>query len=121
MRFALKTLVFLSAAILLSAFGSILGHTTWSMTAMPLSPPEGPLARPEKVTRGMTPDNALATALSALASAKIELFDSYKIVMTRLKDKSSWGVWFVALPETPGMEVYVTVANDGSTSILPGF
>jgi hypothetical protein len=56
----------------------------------------------------------------ALADAKIELPDRYKIFMNRPKDESSWGIWFVALPETPGMDVHVVVAIDGSTSILPG-
>jgi hypothetical protein len=68
----------------------------------------------------LTADRALAAALQALVEVKIELFDRYKIIMTQSADKSMWGVWFIALPESPGMDVSVIVANDGSTSILPG-
>jgi hypothetical protein len=118
MRFAFNALGFLSVAIFLSTFGAMVGHTRSSFTNAQLA--EEPPARPEKATKEMTPDKALAAALKALADAKIKLPGSYKIVMTRTKDKSSWGVWFVGLPETPDMDVYVTVANDGSTSILPG-
>ena len=68
----------------------------------------------------MTPDNALTVALKALGDAKIRMFEDYKIVMTRPESKSNWSVRFVALPETPGMDVFVNVANDASSSILQG-
>jgi hypothetical protein len=41
-------------------------------------------------------------------------------MMSPSKTKSGWRVWFVALPETPGNDIYVIVRNDGTTSILPG-
>ncbi len=71
------------------------------------------------MTKGTTPDRALAVALSALADAKIELFDNYEITITR-RDDEPWGVWFVALPKTPGMDYFVTIASDGRIGILPG-
>jgi hypothetical protein len=62
----------------------------------------------------------LAVAIKALAEAKIESFERYMIRITRNESESRWGVWFIALPETPGMDVYVTVADDEKTSILLG-
>jgi hypothetical protein len=120
MRCAFKMLGFLSVVILSLTFGALVGCTERSVTNWSLVRPDPPPTIPTRVAKGMTPDKALAGALSALADAKIELFDSYKIVMTRLENKSGWGVWFVALPETPGMDVYVTVVSNGTTTILPG-
>ena len=120
MRFAFRRTDIMSVAILSLAITAVVGYAKWStMRAPPVLPVQLP-PRLEKATKEMTPDRALAVALKSLADAKIELFDSYKIIMTSPKNDLSWGVWFVALPETPGMDVYVTVANDGSTSILPG-
>jgi hypothetical protein len=121
MRRAFKTLCFLSVAILLLTFGSLVGRTGWSMTHWSLARRDRPPIIPTSVAKGMAPDKALAGALSSLTDAKIELFDSYRIVMTQLENQSGWGISFEALPGTPGMEVSVHVASDGSTSILPGW
>jgi hypothetical protein len=118
MRRAFKTLGFLSVAILLLTLGALVGRTERSKANWSLARPDPPPTRPTRMAKGMAPDKALADALSALAAAKIELFDSYKIHMQQLDNKSGWGVWFVALPETPDMDVYVTVKSDGSSSIL---
>jgi hypothetical protein len=120
MRSMSKTVGLVSVAILLLGLGALLGRTGWSMTRLSLARPDTPTTGPTRVAKGMAPDKALARALSALADAKIELFDTYKIFMYRPNDQSGWGVWFVALPETPGMDVFVNIEGDGGTSILPG-
>jgi hypothetical protein len=119
-RFALRASSYVSVAILSSAITALVGYTTWSPMTTSSALTEEPPARLEKATKEMTPDRALAVALKSLADANFKLFDSYKIVMTTKENELSWGVWFVALPETPGMDIYVAIENDGSASILPG-
>lgn len=119
-RLAFKTLGFLAVGILSLTFVALVGRTERWMNNWSQTRPDPPPAKPTRVAKRMTPDKALAGAFRALADAKIELFDNYKIIMTPLKNQSGWGVWIVALPETPDMDVYVTVGSDGSTSILPG-
>ena len=106
--------------ILSSSFLGAQDHDKSSAGASRLVPPQRPAGNPEQVAKSITADKALEAALKALADAKIRLFRRYKIVMNSPDNRSRWGVWFVALPETPGKDVYVSVASDGSTSILPG-
>lgn len=68
----------------------------------------------------MKPDKALTIALHALDMEKIKLWESYRIIISRPKDKDKWCIWFVAVPEVPGKDYSVFVDSEGKTSILPG-
>ncbi len=100
MRSKFNTIGYLSVAIVSFIFGAMLGHSKWSITAARAALPQAPAAKMERATKEMAPDSALTAALKALADAKVDLFDSYEITMRGSDDKSSWGVWFVALPKS---------------------
>jgi hypothetical protein len=68
----------------------------------------------------MSPDRALSISLMALANESYQLWKEYKIIITYSVDKNQWIIWFVALPETPGMDITVFVASDGTSTLLPG-
>jgi len=44
--------------------------------------------------------------------------DRYRLTASRVDDR--WVFWFVFLPETPGLDVTVTVGDGGDTRVLPG-
>jgi hypothetical protein len=64
--------------------------------------------------------DALILSLKAIDDAGIELWNDYKVIISRSKDSSYWVVWFVARPETPGLDITVIVNRDCKTSLLPG-
>jgi hypothetical protein len=113
--------------ILSSVITELVAHTKWSAMTTPSAPPEALHANPEerlatlgKATKAMTPDRALAVAIKSLADHKVELFERHKIEMNPRENDLSWAVWFVGLPEAPGMELLVTLANDGRPSVFLG-
>lgn len=127
MRSLLITVGLVALIGLSATFGVVIGRGAWMVPGAPVaspdqSPPipdETPALRVEPRT-AMGPDSALAIALRVLSDAKVKLFDSYKIVITRSEERSGWRVSIIALPETPGMYYWVMVEDDGRTAILPG-
>ena len=120
MRFVTRASSYVRVAILSSSITAVVAYSMWSTMTTPSGLPEQLHEKPAKPTKQMTPERALAVAIKSLVDRKVWFFDRYKIEMTPKENQLSWGVWFIALPESPGMDVYVTVANDGKTSILPG-
>jgi hypothetical protein len=118
MRFRFFGAGIMSVAILSLTIGVILGRTSWSVTTALLARAEEPTTKSEIAAKEMTPVRALAIAIKTLADRKIELFERYKIEMT--PDENEWGIWFIGLPESPGMFRCVTVTNDGRTSVASG-
>jgi hypothetical protein len=115
-----RTSFYVSVAILACALTVMVGYTTCSTVTRPSADSEEPDARRGNAVKTMAPDRALTIAIKALADAKIELFDRYKIEMNPGENGQGWRVWFFLLPEGPGLDVLVIVANDGKTSVLLG-
>ena len=66
----------------------------------------------------MPVDIALTKALRVLYERNLMHSDNYRLTASRVNDR--WVFWFVFLPETPGLDVTVTIDNDGSAEVLPG-
>lgn len=61
---------------------------------------------------------ALKIAVELLATEQLMYRDNYKLTASRVGGE--WVFWFVFLPETPGLDVTVTVADNGQTKFMPG-
>lgn len=62
--------------------------------------------------------DALKIAVRMLESKHLMYSNNYKLVVTALEQE--WVFWFIFLPQTPGLEITVFVANDGQTRYLAG-
>lgn len=66
----------------------------------------------------MTIYDALKLAVEVLEKEKMMYRPAYRVQAARVDD--AWSFWFVFLPETPGLDVTVTVHDDGSHETLVG-
>jgi hypothetical protein len=67
----------------------------------------------------MTPIyDALKIAVNFLEERQLMRTENFKLTASRVAQE--WVFWFVFLPETPGRDVTVFVADDGETRYLAG-
>lgn len=62
--------------------------------------------------------DALKIAIELLEAKQLMYRDNYKLTASRVENE--WVFWFVFLPETPGLDITVFVADDGQTRFMPG-
>ena len=61
---------------------------------------------------------AIRIAVAHLEENTLMYRDEYKLTASKIN--SEWVVWFQFLPETPGLDVTVTVSDDGTVSVSSG-
>jgi hypothetical protein len=66
----------------------------------------------------MTIFDALKIAIEFLEKQRLMPAESYRLTASKVEQE--WVFWFVFLPETPGHDVTVFVADDGRTRHLVG-
>jgi hypothetical protein len=66
----------------------------------------------------MTIYNALKIAVEFLEEERLMPAQNFKLTASRVEQE--WVFWFVFLPETPGRDVTVFVADNGQTRHLAG-